>query len=190
MSDCISDNCNPHFNIDTSFRLLDARHHDLSEPLNTASADPNGCAALHPSATHAIRLTFSSGIFERAPDNTFAPYGTFVTPERASATFHLALSEGLSPSECVMSFEVGPADEGGRCVLPYDSPAAGLTATGNKNARLELMETAGRTAAAELATEPAFERDAQHRAPASPIRTAHSTLVRSSPVPSHSEGML
>lgn len=72
--------------------LADIALHNLSAPLNTAAADPNGCAALHPSATYALRLLFESAVHERAADGSLVPFGTDTTA--AAALFSLKIGEG------------------------------------------------------------------------------------------------
>lgn len=59
--------------------LSDIALHDLSAPLESAAADPSGCAALHPSATYAVRLLFDSAVRERAVDGSLVPFGTDAT---------------------------------------------------------------------------------------------------------------
>lgn len=46
--------------------LVDVLLLNLSDPSNSAIPDPNGCSAMHPSATHAVRLFFSSPVVELA----------------------------------------------------------------------------------------------------------------------------
>eukprot|EP00892_Ulva_mutabilis_P000170 jgi/Ulvmu1/10153/UM006_0107.1 len=139
-AECIAYYCGPNFSGGDdwqmiSLRLLDAVPHNLSAPLNTAAADPNGCAALHPSATHAVRLTFTSGVWESAPDGGLVPYGTYDTPERASATFLFTTSESTYP-DCTWTWEDGPADADGRCTLPpADSPSAAYSTRAQHAAR-------------------------------------------------------
>eukprot|EP00892_Ulva_mutabilis_P000169 jgi/Ulvmu1/10152/UM006_0106.1 len=75
--------------------LADITIHDLAAPLNTAAADPNGCAALHPSATYAIRLLFASAVQERNSSGALVPFGTNATA--AAAAFSLRWAQGLTP---------------------------------------------------------------------------------------------
>ena len=178
MSDCISDSCAPHFNLGSSPRLVDARHLDLSEPLNTASADTNGCAALHPSATHAIRLTFSSGVFERNPDSNLVPYGTYDTPERASATFHLSNSPDRDPGPCLQHEEVGPADAMGVCKLPKQSSTA--PSKGVRSAH-EVSTSQRSTSAAGSRSAAVGGRVPQHSYSAPANHTVRRTIVKTSP---------
>lgn len=82
--------------------LADIALHNLSAPLNTAAADPNGCAARHPSATYAVRLLFASAVHERAPNGSLAPFGT--DNPSAAAMFSLQIGEdrdAVSPDRVV-----------------------------------------------------------------------------------------
>lgn len=71
--------------------LADTTLLNLSAPENTAAADPNGCAAVHPSATYAARLLFASAIHERAANGSLAPLATNTT---AAAALFSVLSDG------------------------------------------------------------------------------------------------
>ena len=59
--------------------LTDVTKRNLSDAINVAAADPNGCAALHRSATYAIRLLFASSVHERGSNGTLLPLGTNAT---------------------------------------------------------------------------------------------------------------
>ena len=92
--------------------LADIGFHNLSEPLNTASADPNGCAALHPSATYAIRLLFASSVHEQGPHSFLLPFGT---SNSAASVFSLITgTDGTEPSPDTL---LGLADVDGDNVL-------------------------------------------------------------------------
>ena len=74
--------------------LADTSLLDLSAPPHTAAADPTGCAALHPSATYAVRLLFASAVYERDALGGLAPFGTNATAAAAPDASDLERASG------------------------------------------------------------------------------------------------
>eukprot|EP00892_Ulva_mutabilis_P005780 jgi/Ulvmu1/3574/UM168_0006.1 len=87
--------------------LTDIAFHNLSAPLNTAAADANGCAALHPSATYAIRLIFDSGMRESSPNGSLVP---FASSSAAAAMSIFSLRRGPNGGAASPDTLVGLAD--------------------------------------------------------------------------------
>ena len=81
--------------------LTDVAMHNVSDASNDAAADPNGCAALHPFATYAIRLLFASSVHERGSNGTLLPFGTNATAAAKLFSLHTGYGYAESPDTVV-----------------------------------------------------------------------------------------
>lgn len=100
--------------------LADVVPYNLSAPPHTAAADPDGCAALHPSATHAVRLVFASALYERAGDSRLVPFGT----DAAAATALFSTRTGADGNITSSSRVVGVSGTPGSSVVDVCVEAA------------------------------------------------------------------
>ena len=106
--------------------LVDVAMHNLSEAMNTASADYNGCAELHPSATYAIRLLFASTVYEYGPRGRLVPFGT--RGSTAANMFSLHTGDDETGHKASPDRVVGVADVDGDSVVDLCIMAAAFDA--------------------------------------------------------------
>ena len=103
--------------------LTDVAMHNLSEAGYSATADANGCAALYPSATHAVRLLFASTVYEHGPNATLVPFGSG-NATAAAAMFSLHSGDEKSGHDDSPDMIVGIADVDGDSVVDVCVKAA------------------------------------------------------------------
>lgn len=101
--------------------LVDFSVLDLSQQGNTADDDANGCAALFPASTYAIRLIFSSGVRELNAGGALVPLGTDASPARANQFFELRTETGEPAPDMI----IGQADADGDNVADICVQGAG-----------------------------------------------------------------
>lgn len=76
---------------------------------NTADDDMNGCAAMFPASTYAVRLIFSSGVRDIDDLGEIVPLGTDASAERAGELFRLLSAAGEPSADKI----IGQADVDG-----------------------------------------------------------------------------
>eukprot|EP00892_Ulva_mutabilis_P003078 jgi/Ulvmu1/12771/UM096_0013.1 len=89
--------------------LVDFEVLDLSAEGNTAEDDEDGCAALFPGSTYAIRLIFSSGLRDLTPDGSLVILGADGAPARANELFSLQSAAAEVSADII----IGQADADG-----------------------------------------------------------------------------